>query len=393
MDIELPTDDIIEVEFEYIKIEKHCFTCFSLFHEEVECPQRAHNAPPPKDRILGITQSIALQRIEAEKRRHDDRRGYRRPEDFRSTTRTHATNYSQTGRVRSTAERYQHRDADYRRDQSILSRTARSNSGYRRADEPTMQYRRVEKSRLSSGSSVPHNGPSNRPTGDEITGNIPVMQQVVNQHGGSQMDFTPTRNLRDRLSAPGDEVMPQAPIPLLEVTPARNLQSRIEVPPANREGTHSGSRERRSALERIAEPTSRKPPSFESGRLQIAEDLVGGEDHPDHESGEEQDREPVRVPAALRFSDNTAVSSRRVGHSIPLAPQSKSVGKRKVSARKRISRSPLQTLIQRKPTATRSTTSTRRKLAERNHKVVKRTTGAEQHNHQTKSGSSGCCSL
>lgn len=32
MEIELPTDDITEVEFEYIKIEKHCFTCFSLFH-------------------------------------------------------------------------------------------------------------------------------------------------------------------------------------------------------------------------------------------------------------------------------------------------------------------------------------------------------------------------
>lgn len=37
MEIELPTDDILEVEFEYIKIEKHCFTCFSLFHEESNC--------------------------------------------------------------------------------------------------------------------------------------------------------------------------------------------------------------------------------------------------------------------------------------------------------------------------------------------------------------------
>ncbi|CAN6878607.1 unnamed protein product, partial [Brassica oleracea] len=87
MDIQLPTDEVIEVEFEYIKIEKHCFTCFSLFHEESDCPQRPRNAPPPKDRRLGITQRIALQRIEAEKNRHDERRGYRRPEVSRQDTR------------------------------------------------------------------------------------------------------------------------------------------------------------------------------------------------------------------------------------------------------------------------------------------------------------------
>nr|VDD34325.1 unnamed protein product [Brassica oleracea] len=81
MDIELPTDEITEVELEYLKIEKHCFTCFSLFHEELDCPHRPLNALPPKERLLGITQSIALQRIEAEKRRHDDRRGYRRPKN------------------------------------------------------------------------------------------------------------------------------------------------------------------------------------------------------------------------------------------------------------------------------------------------------------------------
>ncbi|KAF2577124.1 hypothetical protein F2Q68_00002252 [Brassica cretica] len=48
MEIELPTEDVTEVEFEYIKIEKHCFTCFSLFHEEFDCIHRPLNAPPQK---------------------------------------------------------------------------------------------------------------------------------------------------------------------------------------------------------------------------------------------------------------------------------------------------------------------------------------------------------
>ncbi|KAF2588345.1 hypothetical protein F2Q70_00039271 [Brassica cretica] len=54
MEIELPTEDndVMEVEFEYIKIEKNLFTCFSLFHEEVDCPRRHPNALPPKERAL-----------------------------------------------------------------------------------------------------------------------------------------------------------------------------------------------------------------------------------------------------------------------------------------------------------------------------------------------------
>lgn len=80
LDIQLPTDEITTVELEYLKLEKHYFTCFSLFHEKADCPSRPRNYVPPKDRKLGITQSIALQRIEADKKKHDDRRGYSRPQ-------------------------------------------------------------------------------------------------------------------------------------------------------------------------------------------------------------------------------------------------------------------------------------------------------------------------
>ncbi|WZY89380.1 hypothetical protein YC2023_046115 [Brassica napus] len=256
--------------------------------------------------ILGITQSIALQRIEAEKRRHDDRRGYRRPDESRPLTRNPAAVFSQNRRDISSEGRHYSREGGYGRDHSILSRTARSNSGYRRTEAPNMQYRVVEKSRLSSGSSAPHLNPMVHP----------------------------------------------APASRLEITPARNLQSRIEVPDASRDGTHSGAHERRSVLERLAEPKLRKPPNFESGRLQ---------EPSDHMETEEQ-LAPAMIPATARSNNLIAGTSRRAGHAIPIASQSKSVGKRKVLAKKRIARSPRQTLLQRRSTTSRSSTTTRRRL-------------------------------
>lgn len=155
LEVELPTEDVIEVELEYIKIEKHCFTCFSLFHEESDCSQCPLNALPPKDRILGINQNIALQRIEAEKRRHDDRRGYRRQDDSRPTIRNSNGKYPQRDRA---PERSHHsRGGDeHRRDHSYMSRVEHSNNAYRRSGGHSLQYRVVDKSRPSSGSFASH---------------------------------------------------------------------------------------------------------------------------------------------------------------------------------------------------------------------------------------------
>ncbi|CAN6874130.1 unnamed protein product [Brassica oleracea] len=137
LEIELPSADIIEVEFEYIKIEKHCFTCFSLFHEECDCPHRDPRAPAPKDRTLGIIQAIALQRIEAEKRRHDERRGFRRPDDTRSSFNSQDNRYSQSRRDHP-SNNYHHERRDDRRQPFISSRTARPNTSYRRNNSSTM---------------------------------------------------------------------------------------------------------------------------------------------------------------------------------------------------------------------------------------------------------------
>lgn len=75
VDIELPSKAVVEVELEYENLQKHCFFCKSLTHEEGDCNFR----PParyPSDgrRDLGISQLNTLEIIEDGKRRQEDRR-------------------------------------------------------------------------------------------------------------------------------------------------------------------------------------------------------------------------------------------------------------------------------------------------------------------------------
>ncbi|KAJ4885834.1 Uncharacterized protein Rs2_25582 [Raphanus sativus] len=339
MEIELPSDEVTGVEFEYIKIEKHCFTCFSLFHEESDCPQRPANAPPPKERKLGITQSIALQRIEAEKKRHDDRRGYSRPTDARSSLRSADDSYTQQrrGGHRTESGRYHARRDDQGREHSILSRTARSNSAYYKSNAPSLQYRVVDRSRLSSGSSTPHQNQGGQTEGLETRGSNPL-------------------NAR-----------PPPRIPVQEVTPTRTLKERLG-PSSDRAGTKSGSKERRSALERLSESNAsreqiRKTPSFESGRLQLDESRAVDNMIIDQATREEQSPTD-RIPATLRLgtSSDAQVHSNRRG-AIPVAALSKTATKRRITkTQKRVVRSPLQVPSLKKQSMVRAATSTRRKL-------------------------------
>ncbi|KAL0754778.1 hypothetical protein Bca101_092446 [Brassica carinata] len=350
MEIQLPTDGVTEVEFEYQKIEKHCFTCFSLLHEETDCPYRNPNAPHPKDRSLGITQRLALQRIEADKKRHDDRRGYRRPDELVPLTRILETSHLLPRRERTSEKpyyerSYQGRREDSRREQSISSRTGRSNYEYRRSNTPSRQYRVVERSRLRSGSSPHQQTPTARSGGVENTGNIP----------GSQTERIPPSNQN------------------MVTPPARSVKERLGGPVGTRnEGSNSGSKERRSALERISNPlpmeesSIRRISGFDMSRLQGPDPMEEENDHNRqgnledtiHDSGN-------RVPATSRLGGVTTGSTSRKGKFIPIAPQSKVARKRKVArtpAKKRVVRSPLQGLKLSKTKVSRSSVVTRRKL-------------------------------
>ncbi|CAN6933729.1 unnamed protein product, partial [Brassica oleracea] len=337
IEIELPTEYVTEVEFEYIKLEKHCFSCFSLFHEESDCPHRPSHALPPKERKLGITQCIALQRIEAEKKRHDDRRGYSRSDVPRTTFKpsSDSRSYSRREVSRVDSGRYYARKENQTREHSILSRNARSNSAYYSNNAPSFQYQAVERNRTSSGSSASRQIPMPQPVAPETRGDTPNNPGTYPQNVQSG-EITPTRTLRERLGP----------------TSA---------------GTTSGSKERRSALARISEPPAtteqpaRRTPSFESGRLQLNDNRAT------EATTDQGNMEPLseeRLPATLRLGSSITAPPTRRGV-ISIAPQSKAAGKRKVSKTpRRVVRSPRCILIQsiRKPTEARSTTVTKRRL-------------------------------
>lgn len=314
---------------------RSCFSCFSLFHEESDCPHRPSHALPPKERKLGITQCIALQRIEAEKKQHDDRRGYSRSDVPRTTFKpsSDSRSYSRREVSRVDSGRYYAQKENQTREHSILSRTARSNSAYYRNNAPSFQYQAVERNRTSSGSSASRQIPMPQPVAPETRGDTPNNPGTYPQNVQSG-EITPTRTLRERLGP----------------TSA---------------GTTSGSKERRSALARISEPPAtaeqpaRRTPSFESGRLQLNDNRAT------EAATDQGNMEPLseeRLPATLRLGSSITAPPTRRGV-IPIAPQSKAAGKRKVSKTpRRVVRSPRLIQSIRKPTEARSTTVTKRRL-------------------------------
>lgn len=307
MEIQLPSDKVTEVEFEYIKIEKHCFTCFSLFHEESNCPVRPRNVPPPKERILGITQTLALQRIEADKKRHDERRGYLRPDQ--PTSYGQEKNSSRSYRRELAGDRTYHpRQEENYRERSIISRTARSSYNSHRNNSQSMQYRVVERNRVSSGSYAPQ---------------LPAKTQGDATYKGI---IPPDQDERATPIQSADRV---------ESTPPRNLKERLGVNRLSNEGSNSGSRERRSALERLS--TSRKSrdslvrvsPTFASGRLQRTEEHLVESAQNEPAAIETQDQATDRVPANQHLGIN--VSGRITGRRIPIDPLSKVAGKKRLT--------------------------------------------------------------
>ncbi|KAJ4873322.1 Uncharacterized protein Rs2_45009 [Raphanus sativus] len=74
--LQLPSGEVISVDLEYEKLEKHCFLCFSLRHERDHCPllnAKIDSAASAR----GINQENTLRSLEDNKKRRDGRR--RRP--------------------------------------------------------------------------------------------------------------------------------------------------------------------------------------------------------------------------------------------------------------------------------------------------------------------------
>ncbi|KAL0812547.1 hypothetical protein Bca101_068990 [Brassica carinata] len=74
MDIQLPSKKVIEVELEYEKLEKHCFFCKSLSHEDEDCELRPPSKHGRDNRPFDTAQQNTLDRIEESKRRQEVRK-------------------------------------------------------------------------------------------------------------------------------------------------------------------------------------------------------------------------------------------------------------------------------------------------------------------------------
>ncbi|KAJ4891846.1 Uncharacterized protein Rs2_31594 [Raphanus sativus] len=334
LEIRLPSDEVTTVEFEYLKIEKHCFTCFSLFHEENDCPARPRNPLPLKERQLGITQRIALQRIEADKRRHDDRRGYSRQPASRSRemTETHRNSLPAHRDSRSFNDRNQmsvrHYDDHHRQEPQ-----------YRKHPRHLTQLEWEGNSRtLASGKTVSASKES-------------PISALQRDHLGANT-FKATESHQSR------------------TPPSRPLRDRIEFPSEqSSERTVSNSRERRPALDRIVETDLRNTPplggshsnGFRRNRAIIDEDRPA-KVHLTTVEQEEAPSEDRRIPAPLRLQ---APQSPIENVTITLPPtSSKSAGRRRTvrATTKRVVRSPMLNQRLKRNLTTRSSNPPRKKL-------------------------------
>ncbi|KAH0884577.1 hypothetical protein HID58_060673, partial [Brassica napus] len=326
--IQLPSDEILPVKFEYIKLEKHCFMCFSLFHEEVNCPLRSRHDAPARDRKLGITQRLALQRYQRPS--VDSRPPYDR-RDERNSRRTYSDH-------RDLHTRSKGGFSPYRRAAAPVSPCYRpSGSGGTKAPED--KDSRV----LSSGVVIRHQDipvdDASRPSANA---------GVLNRLSSSQISHTPSpHNLRERLEYPNDV--------------------------GSTGGTSNpSSRERQLSIGRTTEPdireliSPRAVSSLDSGRLREVEIQYDGVENK-HLSPvfTNSSALPPRIPAALRLSDGqrdeAGPSSMRP---TVIPPLSKAAGKRKVPrvTTKIAVRSPMQALNLRKSAVVRSANPPKKKL-------------------------------
>lgn len=76
LEMSLPVEvdgEVITVDLEYEKLEKHCFICYSLCHEKETCPLNREREEG-EDRKQGISQHNTLRKLEEHMRKHDHRR-------------------------------------------------------------------------------------------------------------------------------------------------------------------------------------------------------------------------------------------------------------------------------------------------------------------------------
>ncbi|CAA7039394.1 unnamed protein product [Microthlaspi erraticum] len=248
----LPTREETTVDLEYEKLEKHCFHCFSLSHESETCPILG-NKGVVQNIPLGISQQNTLRRIEDSRRYQETRR-----------TLTHkggnTSSHNRGNSVRSFRPPLSQYTPIPRENLSSQGRSHRSSNkepprvpytSFSRGSSRTYSERRVP----TQGMSTSRHSSLRRDERDRSPGRHDGMEAVSrhrvssSQSHQSRYSHTPSPNPR------------RDPIPTL-------------IPDG--EATHTNSRERRSALERIENPMheeTNRPTGLSSSLLARLQDV------------------------------------------------------------------------------------------------------------------------
>ncbi|KAH0942861.1 hypothetical protein HID58_002498 [Brassica napus] len=73
--VDLPSGEIIQVEFDYENLQKHCFSCYSLSHEKDDCPLLVHSRDRDRSpRKIGISQRNTMARLDEKRKSYEERR-------------------------------------------------------------------------------------------------------------------------------------------------------------------------------------------------------------------------------------------------------------------------------------------------------------------------------
>lgn len=371
MDIELPSKKIVEITLEYEHLEKHCFLCKSLSHEDGDCDMYPPSRRSGDRRQMDIAQQNTLESIEEGRKRQADRKfqrnnqathhngarwtNYRSQEvrnnysESRETSARH--NSDRSAGFEENRRRYDERTKPFSGDNSYRRRSPPSRSQHENASAARNSYRRVsplpepERSRISpskEASSISKRTPPREPVLAERRNSAasrlsdPRSDKVISEERRSakerlSVQTKRTNNVDMRVTNPDSRNLQDVEVPYLE----------LPAPPVPN-----------STL--ITRPSSSNV--FDTGRLGPC------------------DRSPIRtlsedrIHVSLRlgtlFSDSDSGDWEVENQSdVPLL--SKAEGKKKAEktqGRKRITRSLVQSVTGKKRRVTKPPTPPRRKL-------------------------------
>lgn len=386
LEISLKSGGTKQVELEYEKLEKHCFSCLSLSHEAGSCPNKDTITDSSSSRV-GITQQRTLDRIAEGRRRADNRKLSRfspygnhgeqhtRRMDHHSRENLHQRNDSYH---RGTSDR-----EDRRNDRSYSSSEDRGRERSRNQTTNFLPPIRENPPVSLRSREMHYTNPTSksywRPVEGDGIGNGSGRESHFVQ---SQVSHTPSPKTQREPMGTGRRLQLNSPhTPGANSGPSGERRSALErisgepdrIPPLHNGTTNSGlSGESRSALERLSGEPDRVPllhngvANSDSGRLQevniqYLEDALPYQTPPEHmipssskaivagnvELQAEGEGSPIRT-----LSEDRAHVSLRLG---PLPPSPSppppvlSSAKTKAAGKQKATRAPPKKKVQKSP--------------------------------------------